>query len=46
MNLSGNHPEFGRITARPADYLFEMTDYQLGSIHFKVVQPQDILTVL
>ena len=37
MNLSGNHPEFGSITARPAEYLLEHKTYQIGSISFKVV---------
>lgn len=37
MNLSGNHPEFGLITARPAEHLLEHKTYQIGSISFKVV---------
>lgn len=37
LNLSGNHPELGAITARKAEVELELKDYTLGSIPFKVV---------
>ncbi|WP_430609228.1 MBL fold metallo-hydrolase [Enterococcus sp. DIV0876] len=36
-NLSGRHPDLGAITARPAEYLLEMKDYQIGDFSFRVV---------
>lgn len=37
LNLSSRHPELGGLIVQPAEHEFEMTTYELGSIHFKVV---------
>ncbi|WP_291292981.1 MBL fold metallo-hydrolase [Enterococcus sp.] len=36
-NLSGRHPDLGGITARPAEYEWELKDYQIDGISFRVV---------
>ncbi|MHC5267853.1 MBL fold metallo-hydrolase [Enterococcus sp. LJL98] len=37
LNLSSRHPELGGLVVQPAEYEFEMGDYQIGSFQFKVV---------
>lgn len=37
LNLSSRHPELGGLVVRPAEHEFELKEYMIGNIPFKVV---------
>lgn len=37
LNLSSRHPELGGLIVRPAEQEFELKEYTIGDLHFRVV---------